>query len=94
MLHELEVSFTSKKLTYTQVKKTEKGYIYHVHSGGSNVPYFHVFKRKTAKVCIDFEKRIYSDTETKETYPKDECFGVWAWIYFSLDKAIEHLNKF
>ena len=59
--------------------------LYKIYDNGYT--YYEVFKRKLTPICIDFEKRIYSDTETKTRYPNNEDFGKWAWCYESFDLA-------
>lgn len=49
--------------------------------------WYEVFKAKSNPVCIDFEKRIYSETEFKMAYPKANAFGVWAWSFNDEQKA-------
>ena len=70
-----------KKLgnTYTQVAKTDKGYIYHVQSG--NDEYWEVFQyvENTRFDCV--------------SYPKNESFGKWAWCTISFEKAKKYLEN-
>lgn len=64
-------------LIYRQIHSSTSAYLYEVSRDGIIVC-FEVFERKNSPICIDFEKRIYSETEFKETYPKSKDFGVWA----------------
>ena len=95
MLQKLELQFTGKGevkgFNFQQVYKNEKGYVYKVHSQESE--YFEAFLRKSTALCINFEKREYSQTEFKEIYPKSKDFGVWAWTTGSLQDGINKLNK-
>jgi hypothetical protein len=79
-----------KGFKFSQIHYTELAYVYKVDDGDGNVC-FEVFKRKTAPICIDFEKRIYSETERKEYYPKSKDFGVWAWTYKLWAKAAKKM---
>ena len=79
-----------KGFEFTQINERTQAYWYKVTDEQQNVHY-EVFKRKNTPVCIDFENRIYSDTEFKEIYPKSKDFGVWAWTYKNYKDA---LNKF
>lgn len=54
---------------------------------------YEVFMRKSAPLCVDFENRVYSETDFKEIYPKSKDFGVWAWCVSDLDKAKQLINK-
>lgn len=80
-----------KGTDFLRVYENEKGYIYKALS--ESKPYFEVFKKKSTPLCVDFEKRIYSETEFKEVYPKDKDFGVWAWTVESLEQGINKLGK-
>ncbi len=77
-------------MQFLQLYKSEKAYIYRV---GIDNYHFEVFERKTVPICIDFEKKIYSETEFKEIYPNSKNFGIWAWTFNDLDKAIEKFNN-
>ena len=76
---------------YAQISSTVSAYLYEVRRNGMLVC-FEVFERKNTPICIDFEKRIYSETEFKEVYPKTNAFGVWAWTYFKYEFALEKFN--
>lgn len=91
MITELKKQFNYKGNGFTQVYKTENHYVYKVKILGKN--HFEVFEIKTTPVCIDFEKKVYSDIDKKEIYPKDKDFGTWAWCFCSIDKAMDFINK-
>ena len=75
---------------FKQVYSDELAYIYKVSDGHIT---FEVFKRKTAPICLDFGKRIYSETQFKEIYPKSNSFGFWAWSCKTLDSAMSYVKK-
>jgi len=52
-----------KGIVYNQVYENEAAYIY------ATDDYFEVFKKEITPICINFEKRIYSETDFKEVYP-------------------------
>lgn len=84
----LPTQFEQKGDKFTRVFENEKYYIYRrLHAG---MDYYEVFKRKTS-VCIDFETKIPTG-EYKETYPRDESFGIWAWCCKSYDSAMKHIE--
>ena len=95
MLQKLESEFTGKGevkgFNFQQVYENEKGYVYKVHSQESE--YFEAFLKKSTALCINFEKREYSETEFKEIYPKSKDFGVWDWTVGSFQDGIDKLNK-
>lgn len=76
--------------SFTKVYENEVGYVYEVKDG------YHIhyesFKKKITPICIDFQKRIYSETEFKEVYPKSRDFGTWAWTKKEINSAIKKLQ--
>lgn len=83
-MRELKTDFIGKGevkgFEFTQLKKTEKGYIYAVNTG--NNVHFEVFKHKCNKrfECV--------------SYPKTRAFGVWAWTVGTFEDACLTLNSF
>lgn len=75
---------------FTKEFENDKGYVYKVDTGDST--HFEAFYKKESPICIDFEKRIFSETEMKEVYPKSNSFGVWAWSVPSLERGIEKIS--
>ena len=73
-----------KGVYFFQIKCSEFAYIYKCF--GTNT-YFEVFKRKNSPICIDFEKRIYSEIDFKDVYPKAKDFGEWAWTCLDMESA-------
>jgi len=80
----------TKDFSFRQVEKSDHGYIYEVSS--SKKPHYEVFSKQVLPKCIDFAKHIYSDTESKENYPKKNAFGKTAWTCMSLDRARARLT--
>jgi len=89
-MKELEKQFTGKgevkPFEFLQNRVHTTAYLYEVFENGV-ISHYEVFKRKITPVCIDFENRIYSETEFKEVYPKSKDFGVWAWTCRTYEKA-------
>lgn len=81
-----------KGFTFKMVKETDFGYIYESDSGERL--HYEVFKKVLTPVCVDFEKRIYSETEFKEVYPNSKAFGITAFTVPRLEKAEEILETF
>jgi hypothetical protein len=77
--------------TYTFAKETDKAYIYEATSeeGGRH---YEVFEKKITPICLDFENRVYSETEFKEIYPKSKDFGVWAFTKTDFMSALSKLE--
>jgi hypothetical protein len=76
---------------FEQVHENEHGYVYKVSTDGA--VHFESFFKKTVPVCIDFAKKIFSETDRKEVYPKSPAFGVWAITTSCMGKAINFLNE-
>jgi len=81
----------TKGFTFKKSKETHTHYIYTVNTGESE--HFELFERKTSAKCLDFANRVYSDTETKEYYPKSNSFGVWAWTLTTFQSACNKLES-
>lgn len=73
---------------FTQLEISDFGHIYEVNN------HFEVFERKTTAVCVDFKKKIFSDTEFKVRYPKAKDFGIWAFSVGTMERARELLKSF
>lgn len=80
-----------KGYNFLQIDSNENGYLYKVYNEYEQ--HFEVIKKISSPVCINFEKRIYSETEFKETYPKANSFGISGWTYNNLIKASEKLQS-
>lgn len=77
---------------FEQVEMSERAYIYSV-AINDKVTHFEVFKRLSYPVCIDFETKVYSETERKEAYPRAGAFGVTAWTFKNLNSAKKKFNE-
>ena len=72
---------------FVKLESQEGVFMYEVHDPFGNI-HFEVFKAKLTPVCIDYQKRLYSETDFKYRYPKDDDFGKTAWTYKEKSKAI------
>lgn len=63
---------------FTQIGRTDKGFIYSVMNNGQ--VWYEVFRRKL-------------NAFGGISYPKSKSFGKWAWSYMSLDKAKTKLDS-
>ena len=94
LIHKLEDNFIGigevKGFEFTKEKETENGYIFSVCS--ENNTHYEVFKKIITPICVDFESKVYSETEFKEVYPKSKQFGISAWTVKSFEVALERLN--
>jgi hypothetical protein len=82
VIKELPLEFTGtgevRGFFFTQIKRTDKGFIYSVMY--HNAVWYEVFKRKTNQFG-------------GISYPKSKSFGVWAWCFGSLDEAQSKLDS-
>ena len=96
MIKELEDNFIGtgsvSGFKFKKLHQTELGYLYEVDSGDEDIHY-EVFQRKTTPICLDFEKKIFSDTDSKVIYPRDEHFGSWAFCILEYKDALNKLNS-
>jgi len=59
----------------------------------NNSTHYELFKNIYTAKCLDFAKRIYSEKEFKQKYPKSNDFGKTAWTFRNLDIAILEFEK-
>jgi hypothetical protein len=67
-----------KGFVFTQLEKSTYGYVYKVNTG-DNIFY---------EVLCHKENKRYNCV----SYPTNKAFGVWAWAYSNLEKAINKLD--
>jgi hypothetical protein len=94
MIQKLETEFIGtgevKGFNFTQIERCAVGFIYEVENECKK--HYEVFEHRKTPVCIDFEKRLYSEIDFKERYPKSNDFGAWAWTFNTLDKATKRFD--
>lgn len=82
-MKQLKLSFIGKGqvngFIFTQIKKSEHGYVYKVDTGHS--VHYEVFKHK--------ENKQYNCV----SYPSNKGFGLWAWSFQNKEKAIDKLDE-
>lgn len=86
---EFEGTGDVKGFKFRQIEEREEGFIYRIDDD-----HYEVFKREITAKCIDFQKKIFSETDFKVKYPKTNDFGKWAHTTKSLEKAYEILSGF
>ena len=96
MIKELEDEFIgvgdTSKFKFKKLASTDKGFLYEVMPDDTS-RHYEVFERKLTPICIDFEAKIFSETDFKVKYPKSNDFGIWAWTYSSPELALNKLNN-
>jgi len=81
----------SKGDTFKQEVETEFCYVYSC-TGIKAVKYEVFMKRETPKL-VDFKTQEYSTTEFKESYPKANAFGIWAWCFMGEEAAFNKVKE-
>lgn len=76
---------------FQRVEETDQAYIYKVFNNQSK--HYEVFKKKTSRICLDFEKKIYDDSQHKEVYPRSANFGKWAFTAGTKETAYTILKR-
>ena len=95
-IQELEKRFHGtgevKGFRFLQIKKSVAAYLYEVETDGQI--HYEIIKRSISAVCIDFEKKIFSETDFKEIYPKSTKFGTDAFTSKNKDDAIKKFYEY
>jgi hypothetical protein len=76
-----------KGFIFKQIKSNDSAYIYEVSDGDKK--HYEVIKRIISPVCINFVKKIFSETDFKEVYPKSNKFGISGFTYSDIESAIQ-----
>lgn len=72
---------------FKKVWENNDYYIFEVHPAPNKNKHYELIERKETPVCLDFENKVYSETNFKERFPKAKDFGYWAWSYPTFEKA-------
>ena len=81
-----------KGFIFDLIKETDLGFIYKVTTS-SNKPHYEIMKKVLVAKCLDFKKRLFSETDFRYTLPRSYNFGSWCWTAITMDRAIEILNS-
>ncbi len=76
-----------KGFEFTKLKESKGKFLYQVEGEGK--VWYEVVKSDLVPKCINFNERLYSDTDFKYTYPKAKDFGRIAWTKKSIEEAEE-----
>ena len=83
----LQDSFSAGGWDYSLVERTEKHFIYSKTAGFCEREGFEVFQRRITPAGRFVRGGETIETEEKESFPKDEAFGKWAWSALSIEDA-------
>lgn len=83
-----------KGFIFEKALELDNVYIYKKLDDETNQFYdYEVFIKKITPIYIDFDNKIFSETEFKEMYPKSSQFGLTAFSYKSYDDALLTAEK-
>jgi hypothetical protein len=95
MIKELENEFIGtgevKGFKFRKLAFNEHAYLYEVSQ--NDVIHYEVFKHLKSPLCIDFDKRIYSEVDFREVYPKANSFGKTAFTFGNLKDAAKKMDE-
>lgn len=80
----------SKPVHFIQLEETETAYLYK-REIGSYVDY-EVFLKKVVKKTTRVDGKVVELDVMKESYPRANAFGKWAWSYKNIDRAYQKLR--
>lgn len=96
-MKELEIQFEGSGevsgMTFTQVQKSEKAFMYKLTDSETGKIHFEVFEKRVqeeGEVVLGGQVVKY---EEKELYPKSNSFGAWAWCFTDHEKACVKFNE-
>jgi hypothetical protein len=81
-----------KGFLFNKIDESDKGYIFHVTTPSGH-KYYEVIKKLVSPLCIDFGKKLFSETEFKHYYPKSNSFGTEGWSGLDLVGAYKRLKS-
>lgn len=76
---------------FHKTDESQEAYLFTVRNGSTR--HYEVFEKKIVPLCLDFQAKIFSETDFKEIYPKSNDFGKWAYTFKNLQQAINKFNS-
>ena len=77
---------------FSKIKENEYAFVYKVsytNEDGVSKYWYEVFEKRVSKEAVIEKEGVQINLEEKETYPKSNSFGKWAWTCVTLDKALD-----
>ena len=77
---------------FTKIKENEYAFVYKVsYTNEDSISryWYEVFEKRVSKEAVIEKEGVQINLEEKETYPKSNSFGKWAWTCGTLDKALD-----
>lgn len=81
----------SNPVHFIQLEETENAYLYK-REIGSYVDY-EVFLKKVVKKTTRVDGKVVELDVMKESYPRANAFGKWAWSFKNIDRAYQKLRE-
>jgi hypothetical protein len=95
MVRDLEKEFIGtgevRGFKFKQIDKTEHGYCYEVTV--KKRKHYETFKRIEKPICIDFDNKIFSETDKYVVYPSSQLFGLYGKTTLNKEKALTILKN-
>ena len=82
----------SKPVHFIQLEETENAYLYKREIGEKYVDY-EVFYKKVKNKRKSVNGVITNSGEKRETYPRANDFGKWAWSFLDINRAYKKLRE-
>ena len=79
-----------KPVHFIQLEETDTAYLYKREIG--NYVDYEVFKKKVVCKTAHIDGKIVKLEQKKESYPKANAFGSWAWSFKDIDRAYQKLR--
>ena len=76
---------------FSKIKENEYAFVYKVsytNEDGISKYWYEVFEKRVSKEAVIEKEGVQINLQEKETYPKSNSFGKWAWTYGTLDRAL------
>lgn len=92
---EFEGKGECKGYYFRRCRTYDEFYVYAVNllDSPNNITHYEVIKKLITPLCIDFEKKIFSETHFKEYYPKGRNWGTDGWTCKDWMAVKRRINK-
>lgn len=82
----------SKPVHFIQLEETETAYLYKREIGEKYVDY-EVFLKKVVNKTTRIDGKTVMLEQKKESYPRANAFGKWAWSFKDINRAYKKLRE-
>jgi hypothetical protein len=74
---------------FRKVFTNPAAYVFEITNADTMVIHYETIRRRAVAKCLDFQEKIFSDTELVEKYPKQTKFGVEGFTYVNPEDAYQ-----